>query len=441
MQLDSEYADLGFYVPGFFHLEIVTREDLNDFNRLAANGASAELISTFLHEYIHFLQDTTSTHGLVNFIYYIEYLKNANNQVRENAHAEFHTPLKITNTFEHLTNTALGRIYYGTTSQAKNVSYSNYFANNVNITTNVGKAICAPQYQVRYCDRGAQTNEVCHFGSLHLKEYMAHAIQKQFSPDRNHSDIPYVLVELIVRKEYPLLAADNSLIIALCDAALMHYHPAHLFFDSLERMKLAKWLPTDVASVYAFVFDDLELNWAQQTETFDSLHKSTASSAIEHFRDALKADIYRENVRWFEHVIGEARNLRINHPGFFTKLVESPGILSPLFHHTIDVLGIPFMTNALGKGYFLPPKKLDNLKIQPYFPKVFQAICATYKGKVACLLHSFCSARPDKNVTNDHCLKSPWERVNLSELCPYAQMWKAWGLIGKRPVPVPTNTA
>jgi len=440
MRQDSEHTTLGFYLPGFFHLELATAEDLNDFNRLAENGASAELISTFLHEYIHFLQDTTSTHGLVNFIYYIEYLKNANKQVRENPHAEFATPLKITNTFEHFTNTTLGKIYYGNPRQkAESISYSGYFADDVRITTNGGKAIRFPNYKIRYYDNGAQTTETCHFGSLHIKEYMAHAIQKQFTPNRNHSEIPYVLVELLVEKEYPPLAADKSLIIALCDAALMEYHPARLFFDALERMKRAKWIPAGVDSVYAFVFDGLKLNWENQTETFDSLHEKTASSAIEHFRDALKADIYTENVQWFEHVIREARNLRINHQGFFTRLVQSPRTLSRLFYQIIDMLGIPFMTNALAKGYFLPPKNLKSLNIQPYFPKVFQAIYTTYQGKDDCLLHSFCRARSDKNVTDDHCLKSPWERVNFPELCPYAQMWKTWGLTGKKPVSARTN--
>jgi hypothetical protein len=439
MPKDTEYADLGFYEPGVFHLEIATREDLNDFNRLVASPIHAWTVSTFLHEYIHFLQDTTSTHGLLNFIGYVEYLKNAIKQVMENAQAEFATPLNIANSFEYLTNNNLRAVYYGNRSDAENIAYSSYYAENINITTNGGQIICVPKYTIRYYDNGAQSTEECHFGSRHIKEYMAHAIQNQFAPNTRHCDIPYVLIELIIKKEYRPLAADTSLIVALCDAALMHYHPAQLFFSALERMKQTQWTPTDIDSVYAFVFDGLKLNWANQTETFDSLHRKTASSAIDEFRDALKADIFKENVQWFEQVIKGALNLRIRHRGFFAKLVLSPGKLSPLFYEFFDELGTPFMTNALSKGYFHPPKKLKSLHIQPYFPWVFRAISKTFngRGENECLLHSFCETRTDKQVTDHHCVTSPWERVNLPELCPYAQMWKTWGLVGKKPVPSP----
>lgn len=441
MSIDAENADLGFYVPGVFHLELVTHEQLTDFNRLAANAVSAELISTFLHEYIHFLQDVTSTQGLLNFINYVEYLKNANQQVRDSTQAEFKTPIKISNAFEHRTNEKLLTIYYGGRDDAESISYSHYEEIKMDLTTNGSKTISVPKYRIHYFDNRAQSKNVCHFGSLHIKEYMAHAVQKAFSPNRNHFDIPYVLVELIIKKEHPPLSVDASFMLAVCDAVLMHYHPAHLFFDVLKRMKQDKWVPENVESVYGFVFDGLRLSWEDQAETIGSLHRKTASSAMESFRDALKADIYRENVQWFEHVVTEALDLRMKHQGFFGKLVDSPGNFSLLFQHIIDGLGIPFMTNAVGHGYFLAPVKLKALNIQPYFPKVFQAIRKTYMGEEGCLLHSYCETRPDKKVTNGDCLKRPWERVNLPELCPYAQIWKTWGLIGKKPVPTSTRTA
>jgi hypothetical protein len=92
MQSDAEHATLGYYEPGFIHLRVNTTEELNDFNKLGENAATAKWVSTFLHEYIHFLQDIGTTHGLVNFILAVEYLKNANIQVLESQQVEFRIP-------------------------------------------------------------------------------------------------------------------------------------------------------------------------------------------------------------------------------------------------------------------------------------------------------------------------------------------------------------
>ncbi|HEV7925853.1 MAG TPA: hypothetical protein VGR14_10875, partial [Verrucomicrobiae bacterium] len=225
-----------------------------------------------------------------------------------------------------------------------------------------------------------------------------------------------------------------AFIVALCDAALMHCHPAHLFFNAVERMKEHHWTPAGIDSVYAFVFDGLDLDWRGHADTFQSLHKRTVATAANEFRDALKADVFKENVRWFEQVMAGALKLRTEHGGFFAKLVSSPGMLSQLFYEVFDEMGTPFMTNALFNGYFYPPKKLKAASIQPYLPWVFLSIRMTFRGGKKCLLHSFCQARPDKRVTDQNCENSPWERVRLPELCPYAQMWKTWGLTGKQPV-------
>jgi hypothetical protein len=254
-------------------------------------------------------------------------------------------------------------------------------------------------------------------------------LQNLFAPGTTHDDIPYRLVEIIVKKEFPRLARDPALLVALCDAALMDLHPARLFFRTLERMKKRpKRNFKDVNAVYAFAFKDL--NFADG-QTVDSLYEDMTTSAITEFGDSLKADIFKNNVQWFEMLIGEAKELRVKHRGFFTRLVSSPGTFSGEFHRIYCALGIPFTTNLKSHGYFIPPEKLNSLQIQPYYPKVFQAICKTYLGKLPCELHSFCAAGEEgkaKKITNEQCLNAPWARVNLPTLCPYAQMWKTWGL-------------
>jgi hypothetical protein len=432
--LNIDFTTLGFYEPGFIHLEVSTRENLNDFNALASNPETAHLVSTFFHEYIHFLQDISTTHGLLNFIHAVEYLKNANKQVTEAGVAHFETPLKITNNSNWLTNNRLMHIYRGGENEGKRVSYLGYKANKEEVETSKGEKIIVPKYLVKCYDHSAQTITTCHFGSKHLKEYMAHAVQNQYAPNTIHDDIPYRLVELIVEKEFPRLARNPSLLVALCDASLMDQHPARLFFRTLERMKeRPKRSFKEVEAVYSFAFKNFSFANEGKKEKVDSVYKDTANRAIGQIQDSLKADIFRPNVQWFEEVLKEAMQLRIEHPIFFTQLVQGSKKFSPLFYKVVSRLGIPFMTNSDQKGFFLPPEKLKSLNINPYYPKVFQAICETFRGEKKCVLHAFCETRTDKKVTDDNCLNSPWERVNQPELCPYAQMWKTWGLAGLKP--------
>jgi len=117
---------------------------LNDFNALASKPETAHLVSTFFHEYIHFLQDVSTTHGLLNFIHAIEYLKNANKQVTEAGVAHFETPLKITNNSNWLTNNRLMHIYRGCVNEGKRVSYLGYKANKEEVRDEQGGENCCP---------------------------------------------------------------------------------------------------------------------------------------------------------------------------------------------------------------------------------------------------------------------------------------------------------
>jgi hypothetical protein len=392
--------------------------------------------STFLHEYVHFLQDITSTHGLLNFIHAIEHLRNANKQVTDDASADFSIPLILTNDFNWETNRKLKEIYRGRETpgrdRVKSICYLSYTASTEQIPAHGGASIVVPKYQIKYYDNGAHTEMTCHFGSIHIKEYMAHAVQKQFAPDTINDDLPYFLAELIVKKEVPKLAENPAFIIALCDASLMNYHSAQLFFQTIERMKTSDWTPTDIESVYAFTYKDLK---PENCDSFDALFARTTEIVVDQFRDALKDDIYKDNVQWFEELIVKAKDLRLSQRGFFTKLVSSSGTVSPTFAQIINDLGIPFTTNAESKGYFIPPDKLKHLVIQPFYPKVFQAISKTFSGYSDCSLYPFCEAAGEENITNEDCKSKPWKRVNLPKLCPYAQMWRAWGLQGKNPQP------
>ena len=66
--LERYNTTLGFYEPAIFHMHTIGKGKLNEMEKWSQLQKS-----TFLHEYIHFLQDITTIQGLNNI--FISYFK------------------------------------------------------------------------------------------------------------------------------------------------------------------------------------------------------------------------------------------------------------------------------------------------------------------------------------------------------------------------------
>lgn len=453
------YNDRGGYDPGFFHMEVKTDDEISVLNQPREAGVWPDWSGTFLHEYVHFLQDVSTSHGLLNLAHAVEYLKNSIKQVCGSEAQEFEIPLTISNSFNWHTNDKLMGIYRGVTSPMMKprdgIRYLSYIVHNEQVLNGEGVLINVPKYIVRYKDLGAHSPEILHFGSIHIKEFMAHAIQCQFDPDTDHDIFPYKIVEHILEAEIPFITRDQSLMIALCDASLMDYHPARLFFRTLERIKENPELRfRNVESVYSFVSSGFICGDDYSNHRTNSLFAQTSRMAFTHFQDCLHDKYFKDDVTWFRELLKQSNIWRSIRRGFFTRLVKSPGVLSSEFTEVSDRFGIPNTTNKNHVRFFAPPSNLSQLKINPDLPKIFQAISHTFRGGIDCLMFNICKKRDaDKlssadvhqgsnlgssstnvdPITDEHCQNKPWQRIGVKEGCPYTALWRAWGLEHKIP--------
>lgn len=418
----------GFYEPGFFHLRVNTEDELESLGKFDPVSLGSSWMPVFLHEYIHFLQDITTTHGLLNFIHWIEYLKTCNQQIREENGLLLQTPLKISEAAAWSQNDRLRKVFRGLTGKGKAGAYCGYESQ----MQEVEGGMQIPKYMVVLGDPERSLRRI-HFGSIHLKEYMAHRVQSQFDPETEHEDIPYRLVEILMKNELPQLAEKPELVMALCDASLMDFHPARLFFEMVEYFKNnPNQIPRTVDSIYDLIDSKVK---PDGYESLLALYVEISERAMSSFGNALSGEVYEGNVRWFETVLGAAFKWRSESRGFFSRLIETPRSLTREFQLLIRDLGIPFTTNSKNMGKFMPPNQLEETDVNPYYPKAFQAIAHIFhEGGSACSMFGLCEASPLEDLTNHDCHSQPWNRVNNEQLCPFAQMWKMWGLAGKLPV-------
>ena len=79
---------MGYYKPAFFHINVKTD---NAFKNFSDND-----FSIFIHEYVHFIQDVTTTYGLNNMYVYSEYIRYATKHAYNSSNKQIKTPIRPT---------------------------------------------------------------------------------------------------------------------------------------------------------------------------------------------------------------------------------------------------------------------------------------------------------------------------------------------------------
>ena len=122
----KDFEPLGFYEPGFLHLRINTDEDIFDLNEMATNPDKVKYFSTFLHEYIHFLQDISTPSGLMAAHFYIDFIKDANWTILHDGKNTFEIPVEISNVNNVEANYKLREVYRGQVDGSSFAKYDGY---------------------------------------------------------------------------------------------------------------------------------------------------------------------------------------------------------------------------------------------------------------------------------------------------------------------------
>lgn len=429
----TDFDLLGYYNPGFLHLRVNTDEPLKDLNLLASDPVTAHYFSTFFHEYIHFLQDITTSNGLISSVHMIDVLKEFIWQVKNDGQAEFQTPVTLDHPSNMGANNRLILIYRGESPKVSRAEYNHYDEEFESITDKDGTVFNVAKYKVSYFEPTGPVKSF-YFGTTCIKEFVTHTLQSKFARGTIHRDIPYQIAGKIMAKEFPELAADPMMMVALCDASLLSLNPPQMFFNLIKRMKEKGFIPQSAMDIYGFMHDDVTFDGPSGNFDLDQLIDFQMDLTLKQLSNALQSDIFEPNLRWITHIFNEAYQLRKEIPDFMTRLVDGEGQLSPFFYTVFYRIGTPFFTNKKEEGGFIPPRTIDPTGIQPYQLLVFREIIMVFSGQRYCNMYNFCKTHSGKDITNELCLTAPWKRGVADELCPFGQFWKTWGLNGEVPV-------
>lgn len=434
---------MGLYNTAFLKMHVHTEEDLTDLNNITEITEA-----TYLHEYIHFLQDITTTYGFMNISTVVDYMRLVNQTAISDGQNEFEVPFEVKSSPNNNVrpNWEFKEIYLGGGNGMNDIhTILNVCKCNKIVKSNAGDK--SVEYLVLEFEDTLKKKFKYTVGAYCISENMAYSIEQIIYPNvlPPANKMPYESVKIICDFLLPDFSKDPLNIVALCDACLMFFNPGPILYDTLQEMLAQQFIPKTPEEVYEIVYRNVKFNFNGHT-TSNQLLLSFGAEAIYQLSGYFTTEMFLENRHWVNYVISSSMNIRMELPTFILDFVRCGKIkTNTLFAHFLHKLGSPLVVNDLFQLTFAPPTGTNFNFAPEYFwvvnqnYKIFTAnkvIERTYKCEMIQWCQDSCKHHGVNDITDERCRNAPWERANDVDPnpCPFGRVWKTWGLKNETPI-------
>lgn len=433
------FTTLGFYRPSFFKMQVNSLDNLEDLNQLSDITSAV-----YLHEYIHYLQDISTTFGFINISTVVDYIKYVNQFANNGTSRTFSVPVipRPSPNDEVYFNLNLKKKYIGSVNDVIYATITNINKINTTVTLKNGNKTF-DIVAIDYNDKSGNLHNH-QFGSHCIIESMAYLVENSIYPNLIPSapDFPYRSAQKVVEFEYPQLLQDPLNILALCDISLMSFNPGDFFYSMLSVMKAENYLPNTPEDIYIFCSSRVSFNHNGAT-TLNQLLLATSNLASCQLCGYFTTSNFGDNKTWINYTVSSAVDIRLKDPYFILNIARGGKIQSNAsFANVLTKLGTPMVTNLNDEGTFYSPLQLTH-NIHPEYLWGISQIYGIYikpltQNQNMCELKLWCKESCRvlgiTDYTNMNCSQSPWLRVTDPKLCTFAVMWKTWGIENETPV-------
>jgi hypothetical protein len=432
------YSPSGFYSPNYLRMKIDTNDSFLDFETLSDIGAA-----TFLHEYVHFLQDITTTYGLFNLCTEVDFIKLFNSKLQKPEVNFIQVPFISTeedgNTHWNL---EMRKIWIG---GGEHENYrGEYVVEKESQNIQIGEQIKPLQRIYLQWGNKEDGGVKYYFGSYCISEGMAYEIEQLIYPGviPQPPQMPYLSTRMVADKIYPNFTKNTENLIALCDACMMYNDPGSLFFETLVKMERTGYYPERPEDIYNYVYDGVIFDYQNINRPLELMYFASHLANTQ-LSDYFRSNIFEANSIWVARTLAAAENLRTQIPSFILDLARSGDIRKSIIFKAIkNTLGTPVIVNNQNEMFFENVLNSSGYIIKPEYFWVFNEIKDLLtkdwnKRMNLCDLKNFCDKscddRGENHFTDHRCYSSPWDRSNdpNPELCVFGATWKTWALQGK----------
>ena len=412
----------GIYIPSFFSMKI-------DSLSFGENMTDREL-SLFIHEYIHFLQNITTLHGLERMNSDFCVLMHMINWLRENDEKPISIPLSDTILSDMTRNNQdISKLSWGDFEEIKNYDI-------IDIVLDPCNAIQIDEYRtvesviIKYRTNDTE-EDICSFGAREIYEGMAYLIEQHITKDFESSpDFPYNTAYKVAEFFYPTLANDYRNILVLCDKALMFSNPALEFVEMIKWIKEIEFIPKSPDELYYF----LEQNWEiydinVKVDYLDNF-KRLAEDVKSNMHIILNDKYFNDYHIWIDTSINYAITIRTHMPLFWIDIVDHGYVKhNAVFQSILHSAGSPLIETKRHEYHFITPNGCEDSTCLVYF-KVFNQIFRILSmGDLQCNLMPWCNNTLNFVNVDSTCHKCPWNHPQKEGLlCTFKGIWQHWGL-------------
>ena len=274
---------------------------------------------------------------------------------------------------------------------------------------------------------------------------MAYLVENSIYPNviPNTYDFPYKAAVKVIEHEYPSFLHNPLNALALCDASLGVFNPAEFFFTMLTKMKNDSYLPATPEKVYRYCASNISFNFNGATN-LNQLLLLTSAIASNQLCDYFTTNVFGDNKIWINYTIATAVDIRLSNPFFILEIARGGKIQTNIpFATVFNKVGTPMISNLNDEGTFFSPLQYKSYNIRPEYLWAINQIYKIYikpliNNSKKCELKSWCQKScHNQNIadyTDTNCHNSSWLRVQNQQSCPFAVIWKTWGLENEIPI-------
>lgn len=428
---------LGFYEPSLFHIHLAYDVKLDEWKRW-----SEDALFNYFHEYIHFLQDLTTTSGLYNIYVLDEILKYDVHYIYSLPKGAFKVPIPVIGTGDNVYNNLLVRnktrdscnnltdyqkdtlVVTGraiTTNKVVRLDGQDINLAEIRVPTNYGEIILS--------GREIRESMACLGQQIAYRKELANGLVRLSPPN-----YPYYTIEQLAGYYNSPLMHSYEFLYALCDFVLMYQHPAKVLVQFLEITEQNPQLTDYRSAIDFFRNHGQNVDGNGNVVAFEDIPKLTFTLALNGLRSRFKGFEHASLRDWFTEIMGRAFAIRLNTPFFMTDLVTKGNArTNPYFEFLMNILGSPLLTNNNNRSYYYNATKevLNTRRLARL--KAAGNILFTLNGNgFKCNLYDYCKA--SGHCVDDVCVKTPWKKAKRFCACPYGFLWMGWGLKKYYPV-------
>jgi len=423
---------LGFYSNSCFRIEINTN--------VSFGYMSDEDYSVLAHEYIHFLQDISTTYGASNAYALSEFIKSAAEAIRQSPDGSIKVPYAPEPAADNVfANFYVRSFTYGSYEEIDEI-VEILELRNLKEELESSDLNSIPEIQIDVVD-GTGTEQTITFGACAVMESMAYMMERYIAPIQTLApDFPYSIAEKVVQAHYPEFGSDPLNVIALCDASLLTSAPGHTFVCHVVEFKEDGWLPVTPEDVYRRVLDagynvrGSSPCMRTYEEEMEEMRQLAINSIETYFNSSMVK--YR---KWIEETFNRGFALRIEKPYFMLDIARGGNFRhNPFIKFLLEkFVGTPIMTNPRAEATIKSPNVHFDSDFF-LFPAVGQILKLFESGDCCCELKPICTTMG--GPVDDKCDTEPWTHlVKLPPLCPYSLLWHNWNFARCKPVITSNN--